>query len=206
MKNKLLIIGAGGHGKVCADIALKMDRWKEIAFLDDDQTKKEVMGLKIIGALKDLIRFIEEYDIFIAIGDNETRQKLFKKIEQYDVDIPILIHPSAVISNQVEIGCGTVLVAGSIVNLNTKIGKGCIINTGATIDHDNIIEDFVHVSPGVKLAGNVRIGTKTWLGIGCTVINNINITNNCIIGAGSVIINNIDKQGVYVGTPAKKIK
>lgn len=206
MKNKLLIIGASGHGKVVADIAMRMARWREIAFLDDNEDIKSSMGIRAIGKVSDVSKYINEYDIFVGIGNNAIRKDIHEKLEGISASIPTLIHPSAIIGEQVELGVGTVVMAGVVINCCTKIGKGCIINTGSTIDHDNIIEDFVHISPGVHLAGTVKVGNNTWLGIGSNVKNNICIVNDCIIGAGSVVIRNITIPGIYFGVPAKENK
>lgn len=205
MKNKLLIIGAGGHGKVVADIALKMNKWQKIVFLDDDKNIKSSMDLEVIGTFNDVFTHIDEYEIFIGIGNNDTRQKIHEMLETLGASIPNLIHPKAVIGNQVDIGTGTVVMAGVVVNCCTKIGKGCIINTSSSIDHDNCIEDFVHISPGVHLAGKVKVGQGSWLGIGSVVSNNIIITNGCKLGAGSVVVKDISDPGVYVGVPVRRV-
>ena len=132
MKDSLLIIGASGHGKVVADIALKMNRWKYIAFLDDDATKKAVIGLEVIGNTLDAFTCIGKSDIFVAIGNNFMRENFQEKLETEGANIPVLVHPNAIIGRQVELGNGTVVMAGVVINCCTKIGKGCIINTGAT--------------------------------------------------------------------------
>lgn len=204
MKDNLLIIGASGHGKVIADIALKVNKWRNIAFLDDDEGIKSSMGIDVIGKSDNAAQYIEKCDFFVAIGNNVTREKIQEKLEAEGASIPILIHPNAVIGEQVEFGSGTAVMAGVIVNCCTKIGKGCIINTGATIDHDNLIEDYVHISPGVHTAGTVKIGRGTWLGVGCIVSNNINIVSDCKVGAGAVVVKDINETGTYVGVPAKK--
>jgi sugar O-acyltransferase (sialic acid O-acetyltransferase NeuD family) len=204
-KKKLLIIGASGHGKVIADIAIKMKRWQCVAFLDDDIDIKSTLGLEVLGTSGEISKYLKEYEVFVGIGNNNTRQKVQVMLESLGAKIPILIHPNAVIGKQVEIGSGTALMAGAIINCCTKIGKGCIINTGSTIDHDNIIEEFVHISPGAHLAGTVRVGKGSWLGVGSIVSNNIKITNGCKIGAGSVVIKDIFEPGVYVGAPVKKL-
>ena len=103
------------------------------------------------------------------------------------------------------LGAGTVVMAGAVINCCTKIGKGCIINTGSTIDHDNLIEDYVHISPGAHLAGTVNVGRGTWLGIGSIVSNNINITGDCKIGAGTVVVMDITELGTYVGVPSRRL-
>jgi len=205
MKNKLLIIGASGHGKVVADIALKMNRWKSIAFLDDDENIKSSMDLEVIGTSNDVFKHLDEYEIFIGIGNNATRQRIHETLETVRASIPVLIHPNAVIGNQVEIGNGTAVMAGAVVNCCTKIGKSCIVNTSSTIDHDNCIEDFVHISPGAHLAGTVKVGQGSWLGIGSVVSNNITITNGCKVGAGSVVVKDISKPGIYVGVPVRRV-
>ncbi|KAB8133676.1 acetyltransferase, partial [Gracilibacillus oryzae] len=162
-------------------------------------------GFEVIGNLDDIFMYIKEYDIFVGIGNNATRQKIHEMLETLGASIPVLIHPNAVIGNQVEIGNGTAVMAGTVVNCCTKLGKSCIVNTGSTIDHDNCIDDFVHISPGVHLAGTVKIGKGSWLGIGCVVSNNITIINKCKIGAGSVVIKDIAEPGVYVGVPVRRV-
>jgi len=206
MKNKLFIIGASGHGKVIADIAIKMNRWNDISFLDDNESTNTCMGLDVIGKSADAIKYKSEADIFVAVGNNATREKIQKKLEAEDVSIATLIHPNAVIGAEVELGVGTVVMAGVVINCCTNIGKGCIINTGSTIDHDNVIEDYVHISPGAHLAGTVKVGKGTWLGIGSVVSNNTNICSGCKIGAGAVVVKDITEPGTYVGVPARFIK
>ena len=141
MKNKLLIIGASGHGKVVADIALKMNKWNAIEFLDDDDKIKMQRDLKIIGKSKDAYKYLDSYDLFVAIGNNDIRRGIQERLESAGASLPVLIHPSSIIGNEVQIGVGTVVMAGTVINCCTKIGEGCIINTGSTIDHDNDINN-----------------------------------------------------------------
>ncbi len=205
-KNKLLIIGAGGHGKVAADIAIKMKRWGQIAFLDDDETIQSSMGIEVIGKSADVFAYMNDYDLFVAIGSNQTREKIQNELIKAGANIATFIHPSAVIGQEVVIGGGTVVMAGAVINCCSKTGTGCIVNTGATIDHDNILEDYVHISPGAHLAGMVKIGKGSWIGIGAVVSNHVSIFDDCIIGAGAAVIRDITEEGTYVGVPAKKVK
>ncbi|MFC3799828.1 acetyltransferase [Cohnella sp. GCM10012308] len=205
MKKKLLIMGANGHGRVAADIALKMNKWKNVAFLDDNESIKSSMGLEIVGSTKETHKYTENYDIFVGIGNNATREKMQKRLEDEGNSIPILIHPSAVIGEQVRLEIGTVVMAGAVINCCSTIGKGCIINTGATIDHDSLIDDYVHISPGANLAGAVKVGKGSWLGIGSIVVNNINITSYCNVGAGAVVVKDLTEAGTYIGVPARRV-
>lgn len=205
MKNKLIIIGASGHGKVVADIAIKMNKWQSIAFLDDDESIKVSMGLEVIGKTADAFTYKDEADFFVAIGSNATREKIQEKLIEQGLNVVSLIHPSAVIGTEVEIGIGTTVMAGVVVNSSTRIGKGCIINSSSSIDHDNVIEDYVHISPGVSLAGTVKIGRLNWIGIGSVVSNNVNICSGCKVGAGAVVVKDITEPGTYVGVPVGRV-
>lgn len=196
--NRLVIVGASGHGKVIADIALKCG-YEDIVFLDDDESIKECAGFPVIGQTEQVTKI--DGDKVVAIGNAEIREKIQNKIKTVT-----LIHPDAVISRRVEIGEGTVVMAGAVINSDVKIGKGCIINTCASVDHDCVIGDFVHVSVGVHIAGTCEIGNRTWIGIGSVVSNNINICKDCVIGAGAVVIKDLEEKGTYVGGPARKIK
>lgn len=209
-KDKLLIFGASGHGKVSADVALKMSNWNQIEFLDDNENIKSVMGIDIIGRFKDVDKYLDEYDMFVAVGNNTTRGKVLTNIISKGASIATLVHPNSILGSNVVINSGTVIMAGVIINSCSSIGKGCVVNTGATIDHDNIIEDYVHISPGVHLAGTVHICEGTWIGIGGIVSNNIKICGGSlsqpiIIGAGATVVRDIDMLGTYVGIPARRI-
>jgi acetyltransferase-like isoleucine patch superfamily enzyme len=97
-------------------------------------------------------------------------------------------------------------MAGVVINSASVIGRGCIINTSSNLDHDNLIGDYVHISPGVRTAGNVSINKGTWLGIGSIVSNNVNICSGCTVGAGALVVKDIADPGTYVGIPVKNVK
>lgn len=205
MKNKLIIIGASGHGKVVADIAIKMNKWQSIAFLDDDESIKISIGLEVIGKTVDAFTYKDEADFFIAIGSNVTREKVQEKLIQEGLNLATLIHPTAVIGTDVQISIGSVVMAGVVINSSSIIGKGCVINTSSSLDHDNVIGDYVHISPGTSLSGTVKVGKGSWLGIGSVVSNNVNICSECKVGAGAVVIKDITEPGTYVGVPVRRV-
>ena len=201
----LVIIGTGGHAKVCLDIAELMDQWDEIGFFTEDQEVKEFMGYKIMDSL-DVKPDNLDRGFFVAIGDSAKRKKWQESLAQKGASVCTLIHPSATISRNVTIGMGTVVMAGTVINPGTRIGDGCIINTSCSIDHDNIIGKFSHLSPGACTAGGVNIGENVWVGVGANIINNVDICPECVVGAGATVINSIRESGVYVGTPAFLLK
>ncbi len=209
-KKEVIIIGAGGHGKVIADIILKrQEKLNENielkGFLDDRYDMNlecEIFNLPVIGKVKKAKELANENTYFIiAIGDNQIREEISKK---YKVKYYTAIHPQAIVANEVEIEEGSVVMANTVINSYTRIGKHCIINTGSIIEHDNIIEDYVHISPNVALAGVVRVAKRSWIGIGSSVIEGISIGSDTLIGAGSVVVNNIGNNKKAFGNPCKE--
>lgn len=196
--NRLIIIGASGHGKVVADIAA-LNGYKDIVFLDNDPEIKACASYPVLGP--DTMTSELDGDVFIAVGKAETRKKLMERNKTRS--FPALVHPSAVVAKNAEVGVGSVVMAGAVINPEARIGKGCIINTSSSVDHDCVVGDYVHISVGAHLSGTVVVGTGTWIGAGAIVSNNVDICADCVIGAGAVVIKDIDEPGTYVGVPAK---
>lgn len=200
--NRLIIIGAGGHGKVIADLAAKIG-YTNICFVDDNASG-DCMGFSILGT-STMLESLDDgkTDFVIGIGNNETRKAIAKR---YNLNWATLIHPSAEIALGVSLGAGTVVMAGSVINTCATVGGHCIVNTGAIVEHDNVISDFVHISPKAALGGSVRIGEGTHIGIGAVVINNTDVCGGCVVGAGAVAVRDIKESGTYIGVPARKLK
>lgn len=198
---KLAIIGASGHGKVVADIA-RRNGYKEIVFLDDDDSIHKCGGYPVIGKSSEAGTI--DADVIIGIGNAGVRKKIQESIP--DEKLVTLIHPDVVVAEDVAIGKGTVVMAGAVINPGVRIGKGCIINTCSSVDHDCVVGDYVHIAVGSHLCGTVSVGSGTWIGAGAIVINNVSICPDCMIGAGAVVIKDINEEGTYVGIPAEKIR
>ena len=199
MNNRLVIIGAGGHGRVAADIA-KLCGYNEILFLDD----ADIPGVS--GKTAEYINYKDSADFFVAIGNGRIRERIQKELQGNGCSVASLIHPNAVLGSNITIGTGTVVMAGAVINAGAKIGEGVIINTSSSVDHDCVIGDFCHVSVGAHLAGTVHVGEQTMIGAGATVINNVDICAECMIGAGAVVVKDVGESETYVGVPAKKIR
>ncbi len=202
MSKSVVIIGASGHGKVIADTVLKSGD-KVVGFLDDGVEKgTQIVGFSVLGKTEDYKNYAD-CEFVIAIGDSYIREKIANELP---VKWYTVIHPTAVISSiDVEIGEGTVVMANAVINSSAKIGKHCIINTGAIVEHDNVLEDYVHLSPNVVLSGIVKVGKSTHIGAGSCTKQVLNIASDCVFGAGSVIVKDITESGTYAGVPAKKI-
>ena len=196
--NRIIIIGASGHGKVVADIAKRVG-YTDIVFLDKDTSVSSFCGFPVMGTearLSDL-----DGDVFVAVGDGAARKKIM--LEYKKRFFTTLIHPAAVVAEDVITGKGTAIMAGAVINSGTRIGEGVIINTSSSVDHDCDIHDFCHIAVGAHLAGTVSVGENTWIGVGAVVSNNISICSECMIGAGAVVVKDIVISGTYVGVPAR---
>ena len=154
MSKSLLIIGAGGHGRVVKEVAEALD-YDKIAFLDDNSTEA-------IGKIADSKSFVQDYQAaFVGIGNNKFRNELLQRLEQEGYEIPVLLHPTAYISKTAVIGKGTVVEPKAIVNANSKVGSGCIISVGVIVDHDVVLEACVHVNAGAICKAGSRIKAFT---------------------------------------------
>lgn len=195
----MYLYGASGHGKVIAEIAEECNISIK-GFIDGNKAITTVLDYKVIAS--DAVGLVG--DTVISIGNNKIR----KVIATRDIHLNFvsILSPRANISKRTLIEEGTVVMMGATINSEVKIGIHCIINTNASVDHDCILEDYVHVSPNVALAGNVEVGEGTHIGIGASVIQGIKIGKWCTIGAGAVIIKDVPDYAVVVGNPGKIIK
>ena len=196
----MIIYGASGHGKVIYDI-LKSQNIKPEYILDDNPEITEFMGYKVVHDHSENILKIPG---ILAIGVNTVRKLVARRYT--GVIAKAVSHSSSIISENVEMGDGTVVMPGAIVNADTKIGRHCIINSGAVVEHDVRLEDFVHISPNAVVTGNVEIGEGSQVGAGASVIPGMKIGRWVSIGAGAVIIEDIPDFAVVVGNPGKIIK
>lgn len=205
MKRKLLILGAGGHGLVVADAAIKMGVWSEVNFLDDNENLKlQIPNIAVIGNISELKKFKKKYqDVFIAIGDNCHRLKLLRELVADGISVPVIKHPSSIISSCSELASGCFLAANSVLGVGAKLGLGCIINSSATVDHENILADCVHISPGAHLGGGVKVGECSWVGIGASIREQVSIGANVMVGAGAAVIGDVEDNLQVVGVPAR---
>lgn len=206
-EGRLLVIGAGGHGRVAADCARAMQRWSQIAFLDSSWPERQTNGCwQVIGRDCDATTMARLGDeIFVAIGGARSRLSWVRRIAEAGLRIATIRHPATIVSAEVEIGAGSLVVAGAIVNYGTRIGSACIINTGATVDHDCNIADGVHVCPGAHLAGDVTVGAESWIGIGASVRQGITIGSGVSVGAGAAVVRDLADGVTAVGVPARPI-
>ena len=196
MKNEIVIIGAGGQGRVCADIARLMG-YARILFLDDGAPNAE-------GKVSDYPQYLQDADFFVAIGNGAVRRKIQRMLEENGASVATLIHPNATVAQDVKIGQGTVVMAGAVINPGAVIGCGNIVNTCASVDHDCCVGDYLHIAVGARICGTVTLEDDSWIGAGAVIIQNLSVCAGCMIGAGAVVVKSITEKGTYMGVPARK--
>lgn len=203
---KLAVLGAGGHGKVVADAA-EASGWDTIEFFDDSWPASEACGVwPVVGDGEALLRRVSDYDgVVVAIGNNRIRHEKICELRKAGASLPALIHPAATVSRYASVSEGTVVFAGAVINVNATIKSGCIINTGCSVDHDCELGEAVHISPGARLAGDVRVGDWSWIGIGASIRQSARIGERVMVGAGAVVTGDVQSGITVVGVPAKQL-
>lgn len=200
----LIIVGAGGHGRVIREAAV-LSGWNVSGFIDDTKPLGyEIDCTPIIGNFYSLSEFISKPNLsfIVALGSQIHRRRIAEGLLATCNVLATVTHPSASVSVGASVGVGTAVLGGSIINVGTTIGRFCIVNTGATIDHDNHLEDGVQIAPGANLAGNVKCERDVFVGTGAIIIPNKTVHANSIVGAGAVVISDVPANCTVVGNPA----
>jgi sugar O-acyltransferase (sialic acid O-acetyltransferase NeuD family) len=207
----VIVIGAGGHAKVLIENLLSL-AVRVIGMTDPDPgaIDRRIYNIPVIGA-EDIISDYPPDEIclvlgFGSVGSTKAREKTYLQYKDQGYNFLSVIHPSAVVANDVHLSEGVQLMAGVIIQPGCCIGCNTIINTGVSIDHDCRIGDHVHLAPGVTLSGSVAVGKGTHVGTGATIIQKITIGRNCLVGAGALVIGDVPENVTVMGHPAKIIE
>ncbi|WP_414156944.1 NeuD/PglB/VioB family sugar acetyltransferase [Pseudomonas sp. BNK-15] len=203
---RLAILGASGHGKVVADTA-ELCGWSDISFFDDCwPTRLSNGSWKISGSGDDLLKRLGEFDgVVVAIGNNNIREVKISELQRHGAVLVTLIHPFACVSRYADVGVATVIFAGAVLHAGAAVGVGCILNTGCSVDHDCLLGHSVHISPGARLAGNVRVGARSWVGIGASVRQMITLGDDVVVGVGAAVVADVRAGITVIGVPARPL-
>jgi sugar O-acyltransferase (sialic acid O-acetyltransferase NeuD family) len=207
---QIVIIGAGGHGKVVLDIVRAAGRYEPIGFIDANTSLagSEIGGLPVLGPGNILPRLRQQKirGAIIAVGDNRARLRYAPLLDEHGFELVSAVHPSAHVSPTAIIGRNVVVAPHAAICTESRIDDLVIVNTAAVVDHECHVQRGAHICPGVHLAGRVRVGTSAFVGIGARVIQCLSIGNGATIGAGAVVIEDIPAFATAVGVPARVIK
>lgn len=205
---KVLVWGAGGHGKVIVDALMASGEWKVVGIVDEDEKKcgTDVLGVKVFllrGGVTQVAKKLDCGRIAIAIGDNYTRFQKFQQARHEGLKPVNVVHPSAHVSRFVTMGEGVTILAGATINPGTTIEDNVCVNTSASVDHDNYLEKNCHIFPNATLTGGVRIREFAYVGSGAVIAPNLTVEKFSSVGAGAVVLDNVAEGIVVFGAPAK---
>ncbi len=195
------IIGASGHGNVIASIII--NKYERILFVDNFPKASGVI------LQSQFFNTIENYgmsDLFIGIGNNESRIKIYEKLKALGITPANCIASNAFIAHDAVIGNGVVVCPGSVIGSKAIIGNNTIINTLSSVDHDCELGDHSQVTAGVTIGGTNIIGMNCFFGIKSATVPNISIGNNSIIMAGSLVYKDVPANVMVGGVPARIMK
>jgi sugar O-acyltransferase (sialic acid O-acetyltransferase NeuD family) len=210
MAEEIIIVGAGAHSRVVFDILRAEGKADQVTAFVDAEARPESQGMtlfdkQIIPSIEAMDEYVQGKDVtaIIGHGNNSRRKELLAHLESIGVKIGMAIHPTAIISPDVEIGPSTTVSAGVVIVTGAWIGKACIINTSATVDHDCEVGDFTQIAPGAHLAGRVQVGPEAFVGIGAVVIQNVIIGAGAVIGASAAVVRDVPERCLVIGVPAR---
>ena len=212
MKRPVIVLGYGGHARVLLEV-LRMQKVEVLAVvdpgLDSDICQPKKVEYKVLSSDNEVLYFPPNQVYLVnglgSVDVGNRRQFLFQKFKCHGYIFKNVIHPSAVLSSNLQFGEGIQIMAGAVIQPGSKLGNNVLVNTGVVIDHDCTVGDHVHIAPGTVISGSVNVGKGTHIGTGAKIINNISIGANCTIGAGAVVIDKVPSDARVAGVPAKII-
>ena len=201
----LVILGAGGHGKVVADAALARGGWARVVATDRNAAKcrGELLPGVILLPL-DAALALPDADFHVAIGSGESREREAEQLAGRA--LATIVHPHATVSPHAVVEAGCFIAAQAVLAPSVLLGRGAIVNHGAVIDHDVRVGAFTHVAPRAALGGGVQVGRGVLIGAGANVLPGLRICDGVTLGAGAVVRAAIAEPGVYAGVPARRVR
>ena len=207
----IIVIGGGGHARVIIGILRKL-KDSSIRGYTDPRNCGALLGIPYLGTdveISSLLMTLRSNNAVLAVGQiglGRSRHNIWSRLSSLPMMFPEIVSPDAIVNEGAAIGACSTIMDGAIVNTGARLGIGVIANTHSTIEHDVTLEDWVHIAPGATILGGVTIGRFSMIGAGATVVEGSKIAAEVIVGAGATVVDDLAEPGVYVGTPARRIK
>ncbi len=204
----VLVVGAGGHARVCIEALTDDDGHRVVGAVSADGRSVDRFEVPVLGHDVDLVRIARQHEVqcvFVAIGDNATREAIVLQVDDFGIACATAISRFAMVSQYATILDGAAVLPGAVVNAATTIGRGAIVNTNASIDHDCVIGDFAHVAPGVAVCGGVTVGVRALIGVGARLLPGVSVGDDAVVGAGAVVVHDVPAGATVIGVPARVV-
>ena len=203
-KENIILIGAGGHALSCIDVIEQENKYNIHGLVGlKDEVGKKISGYDVIATQDELVNLSKDFRYaFIAIGQIKSvklRIDLYESVLNTGFKIPSIISPQSFISRTVQIGEGTIIMNGVILNSGVRIGNNCIINSKALIEHGTQIADHCHISTGAILNGDCVVESKSFVGSGAIVKHGITIKTSSFVNMGQIVTKNFDNLNKLAG-------
>jgi len=207
-RKRILLLGAGGHGKAVADLLLAAGSYDIAGFVDAAPKASQVLGLPVLGDESQFPALAGQGVTLAhaAIGHNAQRLAAAGRLRQAGFDLPSLIHPAALIGHGARIGEGAAILARAVIGPEAEIGPLALINTGAIVEHDCVLEEAAHIGPGAVLAGGVRVGAGALIGAGAVIRPGVAIGAGAVVGAGAAVVEDVAPGATVMGVPARAVQ
>jgi UDP-perosamine 4-acetyltransferase len=206
----VVILGAGGHGKVVLDILRAADQHRIVGFLDAEASLADtsIDGVKVLGGMNLLPKLRQQKirGAIVAIGDNRVRVSYARLVADAKLELINAIHPRSIVSTSAELKRNVVVAAGAIICAQAQVGESVIANTGCIIEHECVVGDGSHICPGAILAGRVRVGAGAMVGLGAKVLPCLNVGDFTVVGAGATVTKDLGESLTVIGTPARPMR
>jgi UDP-perosamine 4-acetyltransferase len=209
--DEIVAVGGGGHAKVVISILRKLKGYRILGYTDL-KDHGAVLGVPYLGSDRELVALTvgrKKLSAVLALGQvglGKQRYECWTRLQSPVLSFPPIVSPGAIVNEGGSGGEGAVVMDGAVINSGVTIGRGAIVNTNSTIEHDVVLADWVHVAPGATISGGVTVGRFSMIGAGATIIEGIKIGADCVVGSGATVVHDLAEAGVYVGSPARRIK
>lgn len=194
-KFRLLVVGAGGHGRSVAEAAELSGQFDLVGFLDDSLPAGEtVLDLTVLGPVTSMAQHMAvAAQAIVAIGNNAVREKLMQQLTEAGFERATVVHPRAFVSPSAVLGKGSAVMAGAILGTQARLGVGSIVNCGAVVDHHATVEDFGHLGVNASMAGGTVLGRGAWMQAGSALGYGVKV------GAGDVLLPGSARESTKAG-------
>jgi len=209
--DEIVVIGGGGHAKVVIGILQKLKLHRILGYTDL-KDNGPILGVSFLGSDDELYKLALErngLNAALAVGQvglGKCRCEIWERHQLLHLSFPMIVSPGAIVNEGASGGEAAAVMDGAVINAEATLGRGAIVNTNSTVEHDVVLEDWVHVATGATVCGGVRVGRFSMIGAGATVIEGLTIVPECIVGAGATVVRDLAEPGVYVGSPARRIR